>query len=102
MGRKFQREHPDTVRTDWESVKTDVMYTPLKCKFSIYRNLKYMLLSTLGYVLVEASPHDIFWGGGRDGEGLNYLERLLMKLRSEFVGDDTHKPPEISATCHET
>lgn len=44
-----------------------------------------MLLSTAGSVLVEASPHDLFWGGGRDGEGLNYLGRLLMRLRSEFL-----------------
>lgn len=64
-----------------------------------------MLLSTVGCVLVEASPHDLFWGGGRDGEGLNYLGRLLMKLRSEFVGDDdddTHKPPEFSTSRQET
>lgn len=93
------------VRADWESVKTDVMYTALKCKFSIYPHLKSMLLSTVGCVLVEASPHDLFWGGGRDGEGLNYLGRLLMKLRSEFVGDDdddTHKPPEFSTSRQET
>lgn len=45
-----------------------------------------MLLSTAGSVLVEASPHDLFWGGGREGEGLNYLGRLLMQLRSEILG----------------
>ncbi|KAI3694255.1 hypothetical protein L1987_77218 [Smallanthus sonchifolius] len=98
LGRRTQREHPDMVRADWERVKTEVMYKALKCKFSIYPHLNSMLLSTSGCILVEASPHDLFWGGGRDGEGLNYLGRLLMKLRSEFLGDDddTHKP-EISA-----
>jgi diaminohydroxyphosphoribosylaminopyrimidine deaminase/5-amino-6-(5-phosphoribosylamino)uracil reductase len=45
-----------------------------------------MLLSTAGSILVEASPHDLFWGGGREGEGLNYLGRLLMQLRSEILG----------------
>lgn len=45
-----------------------------------------MLLSTAGSVLVEASPHDLFWGGGREGEGMNYLGRLLMQLRSEILG----------------
>ncbi|KAI7736071.1 hypothetical protein M8C21_023688 [Ambrosia artemisiifolia] len=97
MGRKTQREHPDTVRADWESKKTEVMYKALKCKFSIYPHLNSMLLSTSGCILVEASPHDLFWGGGRDGEGLNYLGRLLMKLRSEFLGDDDTHKPEISA-----
>ncbi|KAI3459134.1 hypothetical protein Pfo_015797 [Paulownia fortunei] len=87
LGRRTQRQRPDLVRSDWESVKTDVMYRALKCKFSTYPNLTSMLLSTAGSVLVEASPHDLFWGGGRDGEGLNYLGRLLMQLRSEFLAD---------------
>ncbi|XP_012085769.1 riboflavin biosynthesis protein PYRR, chloroplastic isoform X2 [Jatropha curcas] len=87
MGRSMQRRHPDLVRPDWENIKIDVMYRALKCKFSTYPHLKSMLLSTVGSVLVEASPHDLFWGGGREGEGLNYLGRLLMKLRSEFLGE---------------
>ncbi|XP_027089562.1 riboflavin biosynthesis protein PYRR, chloroplastic-like [Coffea arabica] len=87
IGRKIQRQHPHLVRDDWESVKINIMYKGLKCKFSIYPHLNSMLLSTAGSVLVEASPHDLFWGGGRDGEGLNYLGRLLMQLRSEFLGD---------------
>ncbi|KAK6156465.1 hypothetical protein DH2020_010713 [Rehmannia glutinosa] len=87
LGRRTQRQQPDLVRSDWDSVKTDIMYRALKCKFSTYPNLTSMLLSTVGSVLVEASPHDLFWGGGRDGEGLNYLGRLLMQLRSEFLAD---------------
>lgn len=87
LGRRTQRQRPDLVRADWDSVKIDVMYRALKCKFSTYPHLASMLLSTAGSVLVEASPHDLFWGGGRDGEGLNYLGRLLMQLRSEFLAD---------------
>lgn len=75
------------VRSDWDTAKIDVMYRALKSKFSIYPHLNHMLLSTIGSVLVEASPYDYFWGGGRDGEGLNYLGRLLMQLRSEFLGE---------------
>ncbi|KAF8033693.1 hypothetical protein BT93_C0073 [Corymbia citriodora subsp. variegata] len=89
MGRSVQRRHPDLVRSDWESVKIDLMYRALKTKFSIYPHLNNMLLSTAGSVLVEASPHDLFWGGGREGEGLNYLGRLLMQLRSEFLGESS-------------
>ncbi|XP_031481381.1 riboflavin biosynthesis protein PYRR, chloroplastic [Nymphaea colorata] len=87
IGRTMQRQCPDLVRTDWENLKIDVMYKALKHKFSIYPHLNALLLSTAGSVLVEASPHDLFWGGGREGEGLNYLGRLLMQLRSEFLGD---------------
>lgn len=75
------------VRSDWESTKVDVMYGALRCKFSLYPHLNSMLVSTAGSILVEASPHDLFWGGGREGEGLNYLGRLLMKLRSEFMSE---------------
>ncbi|KAA8536651.1 hypothetical protein F0562_029129 [Nyssa sinensis] len=100
MGRTIQRQHPNLVRSDWESVKIDVMYRALKCKFSIYPHLNSMLLSTVGSVLVEASPHDLFWGGGREGEGLNYLGRLLMQLRSEFLGDSS-TPSESSITYQE-
>jgi diaminohydroxyphosphoribosylaminopyrimidine deaminase/5-amino-6-(5-phosphoribosylamino)uracil reductase len=62
------------------------MYRATKRKFSTYSHLTDMLLSTAGSVLVEASPHDLFWGGGREGEGMNYLGRLLMQLRSEILG----------------
>ncbi|RVX07304.1 Riboflavin biosynthesis protein PYRR, chloroplastic [Vitis vinifera] len=61
MGRTIQRQHPDLVRSDWDAVKIDVMYRALKCKFSIYPHLNSMLVSTAGSVLVEASPHDLFW-----------------------------------------
>ena len=73
------------VRSDWETAKFDVMYKALKCKFSSYPVLKSMLLSTAGSILVESARHDLVWGGGRFGEGLNYLGRLLMKLRVEFL-----------------
>ncbi|CAO2837513.1 unnamed protein product [Amaranthus hypochondriacus] len=89
IGRKTQRRRPDLVRPDWETAKIDVMYRALKCKFSIYPHLNSMLVSTVGSILVEGSPHDLFWGGGREGEGLNYLGRLLMQLRREFVGESS-------------
>ncbi|KAH6757857.1 cytidine/deoxycytidylate deaminase family protein [Perilla frutescens var. hirtella] len=94
LGRRTQRQRPDLVRADWDSVKIDVMYRALKCKFSTYPYLASMLLSTAGSVLVEASPHDLFWGGGRDGEGLNYLGRLLMQLRSEFLAGSASNADE--------
>jgi diaminohydroxyphosphoribosylaminopyrimidine deaminase / 5-amino-6-(5-phosphoribosylamino)uracil reductase len=55
-----------------------------------------MLRSTSGSILVEASPHDLFWGGGREGEGLNYLGRLLMQLRSEILQKEAS--PEMTLT----
>ncbi|RDX72132.1 Riboflavin biosynthesis protein PYRR, chloroplastic [Mucuna pruriens] len=98
IGRSMQRQKPDLIRSDWENIKIDVMYRALRCKFSIYPHLNSMLLSTAGSVLVEASPHDLFWGGGREGEGLNYLGRLLMKLRSEFLGESSSSSESPSLT----
>lgn len=77
------------VRHNWESVKVDTMYRALKSKFSTYSHLSSLLVSTAGSVLVEASPHDLFWGGGREGEGLNHLGRLLTRIRAEFLGDNS-------------
>ncbi|KAG4922522.1 hypothetical protein JHK84_051365 [Glycine max] len=98
IGRSMQKQKPYLIRSDWDNIKIDVMYRALKCKFSIYPHLNSMLLSTAGSVLVEASPHDLFWGGGRDGEGLNYLGRLLMKLRSEFLGESSSSSETPSLT----
>ncbi|KAF5175084.1 Riboflavin biosynthesis protein ribd [Thalictrum thalictroides] len=105
VGRKMQWQHPHLVRSDWETVKIDVMYRALKCKFSIYPHLNSMLLSTAGAILVEASPHDLFWGGGREGEGLNYLGRLLMQLRATTVFQFKVKLFVVclwEIRCHET
>ncbi|TKY65346.1 Riboflavin biosynthesis protein PYRR [Spatholobus suberectus] len=98
IGRSMQRKKPDLIRSDWDNIKIDVMYRALKCKFSIYPHLHSMLLLTAGSVLVEASPHDLFWGGGREGEGLNYLGRLLMKLRLEFLGESSSSSETPSLT----
>jgi diaminohydroxyphosphoribosylaminopyrimidine deaminase/5-amino-6-(5-phosphoribosylamino)uracil reductase len=35
--------------------------------------------------LVEASPHDFFWGRGVDGSGFNHLGMLLMSVRKELL-----------------
>ncbi|XP_010426181.1 PREDICTED: riboflavin biosynthesis protein PYRR, chloroplastic [Camelina sativa] len=98
IGRSTLRQKPELVRSDWEDVKIEVMYMALKCKFSTYPHLKSMLLSTAGSVLVESSPHDLFWGGGREGEGLNYLGRLLMQLRSEYLEDSSVSAENTSST----
>ena len=39
---------------------------------------------TVAAAIVEASPHDAYWGGGRDGKGSNHLGRLLMELRADL------------------
>ena len=41
--------------------------------------------------VVEAAPHDFFWGRGIDGSGSNHLGALLMRLRASLLSPN---PPE--------
>ncbi|EFJ23954.1 hypothetical protein SELMODRAFT_102410 [Selaginella moellendorffii] len=91
IGRRLARERPDLVRPDWENSKMDVMEEALVAKFSSYPQLRSLLLSTAGCVLIESSPHDYFWGSGKDGTGQNQLGRLLMKLRAAILTENQHQ-----------
>ena len=69
------------IRSDWEQVKIDVMKRALIAKFSQHPTLMDVLLSTEQAIIAEQS-HDGFWGIGLDGQGFNWLGRLLMEIRS--------------------
>jgi ribA/ribD-fused uncharacterized protein len=71
------------IRSDWESVKEAVMKKALRLKFKDPR-LRSLLLSTKNRMLVEDSPYDRYWGGGRDRKGKNRLGVLLMEIRDEI------------------
>ena len=58
-------------------------------QFSAHVGPQAMLLATAAggqggdaLELVEASPHDFFWGRGVDGTGENHLGHLLMQVIS--------------------
>lgn len=72
------------IRSDWESVKEDVMMKALRVKFSTYPKYAHLLLSTGDKTIEENSPIDSIWGIGQDGLGMNKLGNLLMKLRTEL------------------
>lgn len=71
-------------RPDWEDVKQFVMYKALLAKFTQNVELRQLLASTGNRKLVEHSPHDGYWGDGKDGKGHNHLGRLLMKVREHI------------------
>lgn len=73
------------LRSDWETVKEEVMLTALRSKFSKPR-FRTALLATGSRILAEDSPWDFEWGardpdGGWDGA--NRLGFLLMRIREE-------------------
>lgn len=97
-------------RPDWYEQQTAVMKAALRAKFTSHHAPRAMLLSTAapssssgsgdsggaagatgpdgGRLLVEASPHDYYWGRGFDGSGQNMLGRLLMELRGELLAEE--------------
>lgn len=73
-----------TLRPDWESIKIDVMRFALRKKFE----LPHMMdrLRMVDCTIVEDNTWgDKFWGVC-DGEGENWLGKLLMELRDSDVG----------------
>ena len=72
------------IRSDWETVKDDVMRKVVKHKFTVHEACRKVLLSTKNEELIEDSPVDSYWGCGADGRGKNMLGVILMELRDEF------------------
>ena len=71
-------------------------------KFSQNKGTKRELFESMGYVLVEASRRDRFWGfglgmgDGRKGdlskwEGQNVLGRVLMPLRKDLWREGSYR-----------
>lgn len=78
-----------SLRPDWETVKQKIMYDICKTKF-LEPEMKALLLSTGTAELIEGSScNDKYWGVDYStGKGCNYLGKILMKIRSEFLDED--------------
>jgi len=79
---KMGRSRSRPLRSDWESVKDDIMKAALIAKFSQHTNLRNLLLSTGSSYIVERTKNDRYWGDGGDGSGQNKLGLFLMEVRS--------------------
>ena len=74
------------IRPDWDDVKEQVMEYALHQKFS-YGHLHMKLIETGDEELVEGNWWgDEYWGvNKKNGEGLNRLGHLLMKVRDYLI-----------------
>ena len=84
--------HPDNkcfVRSDWNSVKVDIMREILRAKVQQHEYVRRKLLATGDRTLFEDSWRDDFWGWGPNKDGSNMLGRLWMEIR-----DELRKPAE--------
>ncbi|MGB8700918.1 MAG: NADAR family protein [Thermosynechococcaceae cyanobacterium] len=84
MAAAIGRDPKYGLRSDWDQVKTAVMYEVVSTKFRTYADLRTLLLNTGTEWIVEKSPTDAFWGCGADGKGQNQLGQILMRIRAEL------------------
>jgi ribA/ribD-fused uncharacterized protein len=85
LGRQIQ------LRSDWESVKFDIMASVLFDKFYRNRSLREKLLKTENAILIEANHWgDRIWGTDEEGNGENHLGRTLMRIR-KFWKDENRE-----------
>ncbi len=71
-----------TLRSDWESIKLEVMEALLREKFRDPK-LREKLVATRPQPIVEDNTWgDVLWGV-YEGKGKNHLGKLLMKIREE-------------------
>ena len=79
------------LRSDWEAVKTKVMYEICKAKFMQNPDLKEKLLETGVEHLEEGNTWgDTFWGTV-NGFGKNRLGCILMQIREELRSNNSTK-----------
>lgn len=72
------------LRSDWEEVKSQIMYEIVQAKFNQNPDLKEKLLATGDEHLEEGNTWgDTTWGTV-NGIGENRLARILMKVRKEL------------------
>lgn len=73
------------LRSDWDTVKYDIMEELVRAKFTTHPVLKGMLLSTGDAILEEGNWWgDTYWGVC-NGHGENHLGKILMLIRKELA-----------------
>lgn len=73
-----------TLRKDWEDIKYGIMWQICLLKFLTWTDLKDKLLETGEEELVEGNTwNDKVWGVC-DGQGTNWLGKILMDIRSRL------------------
>lgn len=81
---RMGRDRNAPLRTDWESVKDEIMKNALRAKFRQNKDIRDQLLATSPKQLVEKTTTDYYWGCGSNMTGRNMLGKLLMEIREEF------------------
>lgn len=81
---RMGRDRKKRLRSDWESVKDDIIREAVSAKFSQHETLQTLLLETGDAKLIEHTTNDSYWGDGGDGSGKNRLGEILMEVREQL------------------
>lgn len=83
-GKAKRKSRKIQLRSDWDKVKFDIMYKICSVKFNQNPELAQRLLETGEEELVEGNTwNDRIWGVC-NGQGMNMLGKILMRIRSEL------------------
>ena len=79
----FKRYQQHLTRPDWKAESISVIMSEMiHAKFTQNKDIRIQLVNTYPQTLVEGNTwHDYFWGVC-DGQGENWLGRILMAERS--------------------
>jgi ribA/ribD-fused uncharacterized protein len=88
--KRLGRTKTAAFRSDWESIKDEVMYTGIKAKFQQNPVLATLLLETGTAWLVEKAPRDSYWGSGPNGCGKNKTGHIIMRIRQDLASQPSN------------
>lgn len=88
--KRLGRTKTAAFRTDWESIKDEVMYTGIKAKFQQNPVLATLLLETGSAWLIEKAPRDSYWGSGPNGCGKNKTGHIIMRIRQDLASQPSN------------
>ena len=88
--KRLGRTKTAAFRTDWETVKDDIMYKGIKAKFQQNPVLATLLLETGSAWLIEKAPRDSYWGSGPNGCGKNKTGHIIMRVRQDLASQPSN------------
>lgn len=81
-----KRSRTIKIRNDWDKIKVKIMHEIVLSFFTQWKDCKEILLSTRNEEIQEGNNHgDRFWGMV-NGEGENWLGKILMDVRIILQG----------------
>ncbi|MDD3900676.1 MAG: NADAR family protein [Fermentimonas sp.] len=97
IGNKYQsdkswfKQNPKDFRSNWKSVKYEIMKKAVEAKFQQNEKLKNRLIATQNSEIIEDSKWDFYWGTGHNNSGENNLGKILMQKREDSLNRKRQK-----------